>query len=319
VDAAVHNNLDEVGGWLDIAATGPANQQDSQGLPLSFRIDYLRSVTAIHDVGLAEEAGRRAASSAPFPRWEGIAWCGVGQALYLQDRFDEAQVCLRTSVALIPDANPILLLTARANLVLVEAASSTAPLPERALDGALELLRRAGAENSPAGALIEMAWGEVRRTRGELGEAVVHFEASLELLGAVAPSCLHANAFLLLSQVQYALGDSDQAMLSLDAADSILSRQRDPGALPDRVLRLRQNVVTPPRRSAGYGEELTDRESAVLGLLADGRSQREIATSLFISHNTVKTHLRNVYRKLGVTSRDAAVRQAPSHGKTATS
>ena len=64
---------------------------------------------------------------------------------------------------------------------------------------------------------------------------------------------------------------------------------------------------------------LTERESAVLNLLAEGRSQREIATSLFISHNTVKTHLKSVYRKLGVTSRDAAVEQLRSRGRTAAS
>jgi len=319
VDAGVHNDLDGAGRWLDLAATGPADQQDSQGLPLSFRVDYLRAVTSVNDVGRAEEAGRRAASSAPSARWEGMAWCGVGQALYLQDRFDEARACLHRSVALTPDTNPILLSVARANLALVEAASATEPVSERVLDGALELIRRTGADNTPSAALIEMAWGEVRRTRGELQDAVAHFEASLALLGAGTLSCLHANAYLLLGQVQHALGDSALALRSLDAADSILSRQRDPGALPDRARRLRQTLGTPPRRAAAYGEVLTERESAVLNLLAEGRSQREIATSLFISHNTVKTHLKSVYRKLGVTSRDAAVEQLRSRGRTAAS
>jgi len=122
--------------------------------------------------------------------------------------------------------------------------------------------------------------------------------------------------YLLLSRVQYALGDTALALRSLDAADSILSRQRDPGALPDRARRLRQTVGT-PLRAAGYGEALTERESEVLNLLAAGRSQREIANSLFISHNTVKTHLKSVYRKLGVTSRDAAVEQLASRGTAA--
>ena len=317
VDAAVHNDLDGAGHWLDIAATGPADQLDSQGLPLSFRVDYLRAVTSVNDVHRAEEAGRRAAGSAPSARWEGMAWSGVGQALYLQDRFGEARVCLRRAVALTPETNPLLLSVARANLVLVEAASATEPLSEGVLEGALELLRRTGADNTPSAALIEMAWGEVRRTRGELHEAVVHFDASLEILGAGTPSCVHANAYLLLSQVQHALGDSALALRSLDAADSILSRQRDPGALPDRARRLRRTVSTPLRRAAGYGEVLTERESAVLNLLVEGRSQREIAMSLFISHTTVKTHLKSVYRKLGVTSRDGAVERLRSGGSAA--
>ena len=130
---------------------------------------------------------------------------------------------------------------------------------------------------------------------------------------------MNANTYLLLSQVQYALGDSALALRSLDAADLILSRQRDPGALPDRARRLRQTLGSPLRRTTAYGEALTERETAVLNLLAEGRSQREIATSLFISHNTVKTHLKSVYRKLGVTSRDAAVEQLRSPERTAAS
>ena len=45
----------------------------------------------------------------------------------------------------------------------------------------------------------------------------------------------------------------------------------------------------------------------VLRLAADGLQQREIADQFFISYNTVKTHLKAAYRKLGVTSRGAAI------------
>lgn len=50
-------------------------------------------------------------------------------------------------------------------------------------------------------------------------------------------------------------------------------------------------------------EPLTDREFEVLGLLASGFSNEEIAAALFVSLNTVKTHLKNIFGKLGVTSR----------------
>lgn len=312
IDAAVHSELEDVGGWLDIAATGSLDQRNGQGLPLSFRIDYLRAVTGIHDVHVAEAAGRRAVREAPSARWEGMAWCGVGQALYLQDRFDEARACLGRALALIPDSNPILLLIARANLVLVEAAGSTGPLPDRVLDGARELLLRTGTDLTPAGALIEMAWGEVCRSRGDFRAAATHFEASLDVLGANTTSCLHANALLLLGQVRLALGDATDALRSLDAADAILGRQPDPGSLPDRARRLRRAVVAAVERSAAPEARLTEREAEVLDLMASGNSQREIAAALFISHNTVKTHLRNAYRKLGVTSRDAALEARPS-------
>jgi LuxR family maltose regulon positive regulatory protein len=56
-----------------------------------------------------------------------------------------------------------------------------------------------------------------------------------------------------------------------------------------------------------FGEELSSREVAVLQLAAEGLTQREIADQLFISYNTVKSHLKATYRKLGATSRDDAL------------
>ena len=61
-------------------------------------------------------------------------------------------------------------------------------------------------------------------------------------------------------------------------------------------------------------EELTDLEMEVLRCLAKGRNNREIATSLFISEETVKTHLKNVFAKLGVEDRTGAVLAAVRHG-----
>lgn len=61
-------------------------------------------------------------------------------------------------------------------------------------------------------------------------------------------------------------------------------------------------------------EPLTARETAVLSQLRRGLGIAAIATELFVSPNTVKTHLRSVYRKLGVSSRGAAVRKASSMG-----
>jgi len=59
-------------------------------------------------------------------------------------------------------------------------------------------------------------------------------------------------------------------------------------------------------RSSG----LSEKELAVLEQLSLGRSNREIASALWISDQTVKFHLRNVYRKLGVSSRAEAMRVA---------
>jgi LuxR family transcriptional regulator, maltose regulon positive regulatory protein len=57
---------------------------------------------------------------------------------------------------------------------------------------------------------------------------------------------------------------------------------------------------------------LTRRELEVLQLIAEGMSNQEIATTLVLSEHTVHRHVANVYGKLGVSSRAAAVAQAAS-------
>src|ERR1700757_1664506 len=61
-------------------------------------------------------------------------------------------------------------------------------------------------------------------------------------------------------------------------------------------------------------EALTDREAEVLQLLADGKSNKEIGTKLFISEFTVKGHLRNIFTKLNVLSRTEAISAATRRG-----
>lgn len=60
-------------------------------------------------------------------------------------------------------------------------------------------------------------------------------------------------------------------------------------------------------------EQLTDRELAVLRHLPSSMSQREIASEMYVSLNTVKTHCRAIYRKLAATDRKAAVQAARDH------
>jgi len=65
---------------------------------------------------------------------------------------------------------------------------------------------------------------------------------------------------------------------------------------------------------AEFDEPISDRELDVLSRLAEGASNREIAQQLSISHNTVKVHLRNIYTKLGVSSRTEATTVALQKG-----
>jgi DNA-binding NarL/FixJ family response regulator len=63
----------------------------------------------------------------------------------------------------------------------------------------------------------------------------------------------------------------------------------------------------------GRGGTLTDRERDVLGLIAEGRSNREIARSLYLSEKTVKTHVSNILMKLDVSDRTQAALWAVRH------
>ena len=79
-----------------------------------------------------------------------------------------------------------------------------------------------------------------------------------------------------------------------------------------------------PRRAAsnagldwpGRQEGLSDRESEILALITQGKSNTEVATLTFLSPNTVKTYIRSVYRKIGVASRTQAVLWGVAHGFT---
>ena len=111
---------------------------------------------------------------------------------------------------------------------------------------------------------------------------------------------LRAAAALLLEVIaDDAPGDSDASMLDL---------ARDLG------LALAYEVANPPGEPAWPGEPLTESETRVLRYLPTHMAAPEIAAELFLSANTVKTHLRHLYRKLGAHSRREAVQRARAIG-----
>jgi len=68
----------------------------------------------------------------------------------------------------------------------------------------------------------------------------------------------------------------------------------------------------------GAAAGLSEREAQILALIARDRSNHEIAAEMFLSINSVKTYIRNTYRKIGVTNRGAAVGWAIRHGFAST-
>jgi LuxR family maltose regulon positive regulatory protein len=81
-------------------------------------------------------------------------------------------------------------------------------------------------------------------------------------------------------------------------------------ALVDELLDVLADRHRAPRSTAPLLEPLSGREETILRYLPTTLSNREIASELFVTTNTVKTHLRSIYRKLDVAHRRQAVERA---------
>jgi LuxR family transcriptional regulator, maltose regulon positive regulatory protein len=97
-------------------------------------------------------------------------------------------------------------------------------------------------------------------------------------------------------------------------ARGILRRCVDPGPLVTTWLAGEQRAEAAHTRQEGLSEPLTDRELTILRMLPAPGSLRELAADLFVTPNTLKTHLRAIYRKLGAESREEAVIRAREAG-----
>ena len=94
----------------------------------------------------------------------------------------------------------------------------------------------------------------------------------------------------------------------------ILERCPHAGILPARLEALERRLRIGVDRALPEADRPTEAEIRVLRLLASSRSAREIASELFISVNTVKTHTKSLHRKLGTSSRDETVARARELG-----
>lgn len=111
-----------------------------------------------------------------------------------------------------------------------------------------------------------------------------------------------------------------------NGVSAYLSKSLPAAQLVDALLAVhRGEEVEPPATSSepagvvggdwpGREEGITQRESEVLALIAQGFSNAEIASRTYLSMNSVKTYIRSCYRRIGVTSRTQAVLWALDHG-----
>jgi LuxR family maltose regulon positive regulatory protein len=154
---------------------------------------------------------------------------------------------------------------------------------------------------------------------GRLDEAEREALRGERLRRSPQPTVGHAHALLVLAHVRVARSRLARAANDLECAQRAIAEFPDPGRLPAIAAAIERDLSV-ARSSAGQRqpvEEPSPAELAVLRGLAAGLSRREIGTHLYISLNTVKTHTRELYRKLGASSQVEAVARAEALGAEA--
>jgi DNA-binding CsgD family transcriptional regulator len=277
----------------------------------------------------ARRAGERIALGAD-PEAAGAALYLEGEGRRLLGEFDHAENAYRRASQFGWEPQPGLALlrlaqgkidaaTSAIRRVLGETAERLARA--RVLPAAIEILLAAGDLEGAADACSELEEiaghhhadvleAMAAQARGALEVAGGNSRAALPVLRRagqawqdLGSSYEGARVRVLVGQACRALGDDDSAALELEGARAAFERI---GAAPD-ISRIDALTSTDsPRRTGG----LTPRELQVLRLVAAGKTNRAIATELFLSEKTVERHLSSIFTKLDLSSRAGATAYA---------
>src|SRR6476620_29335 len=176
---------------------------------------------------------------------------------------------------------------------------------ERAVRGAAELAEQIGlplavAYSDVASAYVALELGDYGGAVSLALGAVATFDSLDDVYSATTTRALAGRALA-------ADGRRDDAARELARAAAIFEswgalRYRDEAERELRKLGRRRHRRTAPGEGDGLGS-LTKRELEVATLVSHGKSNPEIAAELFLSHKTVESHIRNIFRKLDVSSR----------------
>jgi LuxR family maltose regulon positive regulatory protein len=207
-------------------------------------------------------------------------------------------------------ARPIAYSAASAALAIVHARAGRRNLAREAADSALAAARRADVASSPPGAYALLADALAAVLESRIAHAQV--AAARAARATIAGGVWQAWALLELAGIELMRGRVNAAQAALSHAEELIATARDAGALPARVAEVRAALEDAPSRKAPV-EAPSAAELAVLRLLPH-RTVREIAETLYLSVNTIRSHIRSLYRKLGVNSRADAVSRATALG-----
>jgi LuxR family maltose regulon positive regulatory protein len=267
-------------------------------------LTMLRAVCPWGDVGAQLEDGRRAAElEGPGSPWRPVACWAVGMGLYWRGDFAGADQWFTESAALAPaSARWVTAGSSLAYRSLI--AGENGRLEEQRLlaEQASQFVREHGIEH--AAGEVPLALGISFARRGRPAEALPLINRGTAIFRSWGQPIDLAKALLRQVPVLRALGERDRSQAAIGEARLIIESCPDPGILTGRLKTL---APSPQPDTRPADEQLTERELRVLRLLNSDLSERGISQELYVSHNTVHSHVRSIYRKLGVSTRAHAL------------
>jgi ATP/maltotriose-dependent transcriptional regulator MalT len=306
--------LEEVASWIDAAelvAGGDAAPEVDSGVAALKEIHrYMAG-----DVDAAVAAGRRSVERGQTP-WRPMGCPVLGIALFWTGQPEEAALELENSVETAESASNHL------SVIHATSALATIRLEKGDVDAAGTLAERALARADEANldehwatAMSRVARSRVLERQGSLAEAREAVDVGVELSRRGVASVETAYSLMAQAEIQQVQGERDEAAEVMREARVLVEGCPRPGILANMLERTERRLRL-GRRVWGNGgaDELTDRELAVLRLLPGELTQREIAGALYVSINTVKSHVKSIYRKLRVETRAQAVSRARELG-----
>ncbi|MCV7440676.1 helix-turn-helix transcriptional regulator [Mycobacterium paraense] len=314
--------LDEAAEWIQaVEARHPADGAD--GDAIAGQAVVLRAVHFFKtaEVAAALETARRAITLdlAEAPLGQSSAYSIYGSALYFSGSTREAQAAFRRAARLAEKVGDRRTrIDALGHLALISAEHGQPADAERHIRQASGSTRDLADTEHLVDVMVSLATAELLlRMHGDAAPALA--AADMAVMSARQGGAILevAKALSVRAQIVEHLGDHEAAKATLDEVDTLLRDCGDAGIAPTRppsTERSAGGAVTSRHQGSAIPEELTPKELEVLRLLATRLSRREIGERLYVSLNTVKTHQRAIYRKLGVEHRGAAVSRARGLG-----
>jgi ATP/maltotriose-dependent transcriptional regulator MalT len=265
--------------------------------------------------GAAREAASRAVEleQDDVSPWRAMACAALGRTLFWCGEPAQAAERLEEAIRFSqPGANSLSVTGALGYLAVIRAQEGETEEALRHADAAIELSSESGFGEHFVAMPAHVGRSLAFAGSGAFEDADAAAARAVELSERGAGPVERAFALVVRSAARRAVGDADGARSLADAAADWAARAAEPGILGELVARAERS---PRRHGIVDRDELSDRELAVLRLFPTDLTLREIGSQLFISYNTVKTHARSVYRKLGVSSREEAVTAARAAGK----